>query len=1067
MIDNFLRGTAPLRIAFASVSAMYFCCIILYASEPQFDWQHEYARVTATGDIEWTPQSFGFVAGEHVRYIDFEIGIDSNDGTQQNPWKHHPWDRNATGLAAAATGVDTYVFKGGVTYRGQLTVREHGRQGAPIRLTRDPNWGAGPATIAGSERVTGWTQGAGRSDIPDKEKVWQAKLGFSPRTLWMIGPEEGARRIPLARHPNWTSQPEDHKAEWFTWTNDSHPFNPREGFSANDSQNLQGRDAEFVEGALMYSEFGWVMGTPYPTRVMNFDPSDGSVRFANWTGGGNASVILRGMRYYLEDKPHYLDDPQGEFWFDRQGREGGTLYVRVPDGIDPNDVHWEAGRLSDLILGDDVQHVEISGLDFRWTTQPWNLDIAAWDYSTKPYGTQSDAEPACIRFWGAAESLRIANCRFEDVVMGVRLRAIGEGSPIRNITLEDNVFRNTDVGAAHFTDGANWGFAHPVGALDDVRLYRNYATNIGFRPTRYERGTTFDLSHPVRAHIAGNVVERCGAQAINVRGGKGAIRGDVPLVRVLIHQNKAWKTMQNGNDFGGIESWQHGPVYIFNNLSFDPRGQQESHRTFHKQASGFGHAYYLDGGFKHYVFNNIAWGLSNDPTSPLVNCAAFQEIYSHQNLFFNNTAYNFTVGSRRQAPHAGRNKYLGNVWQDMSERVFRHADPAKTEADSNAADAGPQKQNFAYESNAYARNVFYNIGQLGVYEASGRWLQSLDDFRAALRDRQSLDAELGTMDAVSPLRDAAKGDFRLNDKSAAVDYGAVVFVPWALHAVVAEWNFYPAGDDPTRIIDEHWYPKDFMTDRAKYYLRPTYPLEAVHVEREDYIDGPLENFTRGALRLSAEKKSYARLRHATLAEPFTAELATRASHGQNPQPREFKFEGESLQNANIFGSNFLIELYFQAESDGLLISKQQHAGYALRIKEGRAIFSLKDVEGASATLSSNSRLADGRWHHLIAEADRESRTLTLYVDGTRDATGKGLGHVSLTNAGDLYVGGTPEGKHLNGSLEFLRIAQGTLADAHTTIEELYAWQFDGPAHRDMRGAKAIGDGRDAGALESF
>jgi hypothetical protein len=160
------------------------------------------------------------------------------------------------------------------------------------------------------------------------------------------------------------------------------------------------------------------------------------------------------------------------------------------------------------------------------------------------------------------------------------------------------------------------------------------------------------------------VVERSAAQAINVVAGKGATRGDVPLVRVLIHQNKAWKTMQNGNDFGGIESWQHGPVYIFNNLSFDARGQREGQRVFHTRAiPGSATPTTWTAASSTIVFNNIAWGLSNDPTSPLVNCSAFQEIYSHQNMFLNNTAYNFTVGSRRQAPHAGRNKFLGNVWQ--------------------------------------------------------------------------------------------------------------------------------------------------------------------------------------------------------------------------------------------------------------------------------------------------------------------------------------------------------------------------------------------------------------------
>jgi hypothetical protein len=449
--------------------------------------------------------------------------------------------------------------------------------------------------------------------------------------------------------------------------------------------------------------------------------------------------------------------------------------------------------------------------------------------------------------------------------------------------------------------------------------------------------------------------------------------------------------MQNANDFGGIESWQHGPVY---------------------------------------------------------------------------TACNYTVGSRRQAPHAGRNQYLGNVWQGMSERVFRHADPARTRADGNAADAGPQKERFAHESNAYGRNVFYDIAQMGVFEPSGRWLQTLDDFRDALLARRSRVADLGVMDRVPTLRDPAKGDFRLNDGSAAVDRGAVVFVPWALRGTVAEWHFYPAGNDPSKIPDEHWYAKDYMTDRDDYHTRPTYPLTAVSVHADDYVAGPLENFTAGALRFDPLKRTYARISHAELSRPFTARLATRPNHGQDPQRREITFTGDALRTADIHTSDFLIEVYLKAEGDGLIISKQEGTGYLLKLQDGYARFSVAGEGGVRAELISQARLTDGQWHHLVAEADRETRTLTLYVDGKSDSSGPGIGKASLANPGDLYVGGRPEGEHLNGQLEFMRIAQGTLADAYTTIEELYAWEFDGPALRDFCGARPRGRGRDAGALES-
>ncbi len=89
------------------------------------------------------------------------------------------------------------------------------------------------------------------------------------------------------------------------------------------------------------------------------------------------------------------------------------------------------------------------------------------------------------------------------------------------------------------------------------------------------------------------------------------------------------------------------------------------------------------------------------------------------------------------------------------------------------------------------------------------------------------------------------------------------------------------------------------------------------------------------------------------------------------------------------------------------------------------------------------------------------------MDGREDATGPGPGAgVSLANGADLYVGGTPEGRNLEGAIDFMRIALGTLADSRTSIEELYAWQFDGPFLRDFCGREPVGERRDAGAIEA-
>ena len=73
------------------------------------------------------------------------------------------------------------------------------------------------------------------------------------------------------------------------------------------------------------------------------------------------------------------------------------------------------------------------------------------------------------------------------------------------------------------------------------------------------------------------------------------------------------------------------------------------------------------------------------------------------------------------------------------------------------------------------------------------------------------------------------------------------------------------------------------------------------------------------------------------------------------------------------------------------------------------MFHVVAQDGFGAELRSQARLADGHWHHLIAESDREARTLAVYVDGKLDSRGPGLGKISIANAGDLCVGGSPEG----------------------------------------------------------
>jgi hypothetical protein len=1069
-------NNTPLAWALALLVAPFSTLSADTPPAARWSWQEAQAAVDPKGGLNWTPRPFAFEKSASVRYIDFEAGDDTQPGDAPGkPWKHHPWDPQATGKAAAGAGVHTYVFKRGVTYRGQLRVKDAGRAGEPIRLTSDPAWGSGEAVLCGSERVTGWKKGATHKDIPEPEQVWWADLDHAPRSVWSVDQAGLITRLPLARTPNWkVSNPDDVKSEWWVWDNPRKPFgntitNAR-GQAMHlgiDTRHIKDKPEDYFKGALVWPEFGWVMSVPYPTEVEIVDLKQNGLGFGGWTGGGTGGVIMRNMRYYLEDKPHYLDDPEGEYWFEKKGK-GGRLYLRLPGNADPNTVQIEAGKWMNLVDGERVEHLHITGLSFRFTTPTWSITAATWDFSTKPWGLRPETHPGCVRVWGVGRDIRIANCRFEHVFFPIRIRSLVTGQRVDDVRIEDNDFRYTDAGILSVSDGSGWGYADLRGRLGDVRIYRNHSLETGRRPSRFGTGTGMEVSGARTLEIAGNVIERSYAQGIDVHGAKSSgVWGDVPFTRQLIHHNKVWESMLNGNDYGGIETWQGGPFYVFDNLSYNALGYRNWER-YSKTDAGFGHAYYLDGAFKNYHFNNIAWGKAKDVASPVVNCAAFQEIISYQNTFFQNTVYNYHAGSRRQAPTAGRNKYLGNIWDSIGKHVFRHADPAKTAAEGNAKDAGPQKSKFDLESNAYGRNIFHDIAEMGVLEPSGRWLLTYDDFKTALEKSQSLLGELGTMSQAEPLQNPAQGDFRLAAGSAAVGQGVKVFVPWALSGVVGEWNFQRPGGDPTHLLDEHWYMTDYHVSRDTYHERPMYPLQGVNISAADYVPGPLEDWTAGALSFAATRKQYATLAHTDLMKPFTFE-DLRLSRHEGGKPESFTISGQSLKNPQVYTNNLLIEVHFKTapgHAGGVLMEKLKGSGYSLTISPaGRVAFSVKGT-GMAATVESRAKVNDGQWHHAIVEADRRSKTLTVYVDGGKDASAPGVdGTVSLANEGDVLVGGTPAGRHLDGALDFLRIAQGTLADADTTIEELYAWEFDGPFLRDLTGRKRSGEKRSAGALE--
>ena len=131
--------------------------------------------------------SIALVARSATYYVDFDGGVDSNSGTIGTPWKHSPFDANATGNAASTTPAagDTIQFKAGIRYKGSLTINSSGTAGNPITY-KGTGWGTGKAIMDGSVLFTNtWTQCTSSGQVygnANYANIWYATAAFTNQT---------------------------------------------------------------------------------------------------------------------------------------------------------------------------------------------------------------------------------------------------------------------------------------------------------------------------------------------------------------------------------------------------------------------------------------------------------------------------------------------------------------------------------------------------------------------------------------------------------------------------------------------------------------------------------------------------------------------------------------------------------------------------------------------------------------------------------------------------------------------------------------------------------------------
>lgn len=960
----------------------------------KYSWENRFTTILPSGKLKWKPEEFNFNEGSSVRYIDFENGDDTNDGlTKSTPWKHHPWDSNAESIAAGASGIHTYVFKRGVVYRGQLVAGGSGTPLEPIRLTSDPTWGSGEAYFFGSKRISGtWKRAnaATAPSIPNPERVWYMDVDMPQTKMICEIEDDKIKEIKVARSPNYKYTPDDPLKTWYTWTG---KYTTSGGLWLSDSKNLTQTDPDYYKGATVFSqEDAIVMCTVWKQNVMEWDPLNHRIKVADNNFGGT------GTHYFIENTP-FLLDTTSEFYYDRTRKK---LYLRLEDDKDPNNTIIEAASLTELIRIDNKHDIEISGICFGITT----VDKVR-------YG-EADAYTT-IRMTGICNNINISNNQFWFTAGGISINNIGSAEVnTHSISVTDNNFQHIADLAIVFSTNTVY--------MDDINILRNNIYITGYRHQgRWYSSIPAIYGQLNYGEIAGNIIDVSWGNGLDMFWGKGSGSDrDIPFIRGLVHHNSASNTLIGTNDYGGIESWQGGPVYCYNNYSHNASGFK------HFANQSIGYAYYFDGAFKQIVFNNIASGVSNGRNS-----ASIMQVLGFYNMFVHNSAYKTNIffnAWKNNLALCGYNAYLGNVGEDI-DFFFKHE---------------IRPENIPFDSYGF------NVAGGTAFRASLENLNdnlSLSGFISSLENYNTQLSQGGYNSPLNVLPLAKVPDFRPYISSEAIDNGVRFFTAFPLSRVVGEWNFYKHPADLSIIMADNFYMTEDYTDRETYKDIPKNHLKAYNITEDNFMKGPLEDWTEGCLK-------------------FDGSVYCSVDHSVASQVKS--------NNVDMEANDFIVEAFLKTaygHTNGAIISKYNGAeGYEMTINNsGKASMALYVSGTAVCARESEVILNDSLWHHLLVEVNRNAG-IDMYVDGvlsngTLTGTMPSLDQ-SLSNSADFLVGKDIDENHFLGSLDFLRISRGSLYDAKTTVDEIYTWETNGPFLYDLKGNAPVGK-RDAGAIESL
>lgn len=278
-------------------------------------------------------------------FVDFEGGSDSNDGlSMASPWKHHPWDDNATGVpASTSVGAGSEVIlKGGVHYRGLLEVSDSGSSGNPVILDGNTRgtFGEGRAIVDGSEILTNWT--------PAGDGLYWANLPSEAIDVFRCNLYAGERMLALSQGPATPHDPYH-----FDDLEEMRSIPPSQvsSTSITDPAVFSALPDDFWVGAhvAIWAKPNFI----YFPEIESYNPSTGRITF-----DAVDPYLDRDTKYAILNSQELLDQP-GEYVIDTAA---GTVLL-WPRSLEDLDEVTASVRTHGLdFLGKD--HVTVRGIRF-------------------------------------------------------------------------------------------------------------------------------------------------------------------------------------------------------------------------------------------------------------------------------------------------------------------------------------------------------------------------------------------------------------------------------------------------------------------------------------------------------------------------------------------------------------------------------------------------------------------------------------------------------------------------------------------------------------------------------